>query len=160
MTDTNTNKLFPATEVIGSILIQNLSDSDIQTFVTDPKNAIMSSLNIDFSDLDVNVVENNSNEINIVLPFYKDVDTIHAEMLKDEKLADISGGEIAISLGFFFGAIGVACGIGGVVGGVFTTGAIIGGVAITAGVAATAVVAVGGVAGTAAIIADGESGGK
>ena len=157
---TNTFKIYASTEIAGAVLTNELTEKQKQAFATNPKDSMMSVLNLDLSNFNVNVVENTGSDIHIALPYYESLDTVRSEVLADESLSDIAGGEIGVSLAFLFGSIGFAFGIGSVTAGIFSTGAVLGGVAITSAVAATAVVAVGGVAGTAALFADAESDGK
>ncbi len=148
------HNLFPTTELVGALAVSSLDRAELKEFSADPKGAILANTDVDFADIEIKVIENSSNDVNLTLPYYSEIAKIQAELVKDEKLGEVTGGEILFSLSVFFGTIGVACGIGGftAAGTAFTTAAVLGGVAISAAVVGTATVAV---AGTAGLIAGG-----
>ncbi len=132
----NTN-LFASTEIIGALTTNNLSAEDAKTFAADPQAAI-AAMGVDVSHIDVKVAQNSENDVSIVLPYYTQVEVFQSEMLKDEKLNNVAGGEIIISLAIIGGvAIGstvavsagiagtgvvVAAAIGGAIGGTIAGG--------------------------------------
>ena len=138
-------KLLPMNELIGAVVIPALSNEDIQAFKTDANSVLASTCNIDI-EVDVKLVENSNSDVNLALPYYSEVEALRVEMLKDERLNDISGGEIVISIFVVGGALagfGLASAAGA---GVLTTlaaisvGSVVGGV-VGAGVAGTAIAA-------------------
>ncbi len=164
MTDTmNKNgELFVSNELLGATLTVRMSESDVASFAKDPKSFIASSLNFDTGDVSVLMVENDFGTVNLVLPYYADLERISAESVMDGDIGDIAGGEILISI---FAICGVAAGtaIAGTLGaaaiagtgaatalgmGLIIGGGVVGGVAGVATVATVA--AVGGAAGDAA----------
>ncbi len=99
----NNIKLFPSTEIIGAMACDIMNAEQIKAFALKPETIIASLAEIDVSNLDITVVENSKNDVNIVLPYYSQIETMQAEMLKDESLNNISGGEILISVGITAG---------------------------------------------------------
>ena len=147
MSDT---KLFPSTEIVGAMASNAMNADEAKAFTADPKAVLASKAKIDASNLNINVVQNSNTDVNLALPYYAMVEEMQAEMLKDESLQKISGGEILVT-------IGILCGIGGAtatiaaiggaaaVGGAATAGLIVLGAGIAGGVIGATVVA--GVAG-------------
>ncbi len=144
MSNTNTN-LFPANEIVGALGVSELNAEQAKAFAANPNQAI-AALGVDTMDIEFKVVENSGKDVHITLPFYTEVDAMHAEMIKDETLNQISGGEIFISIGIvggimagvgIAGALGVGVttigfvggAIGGIAGGIIVAGAIAGGIA-------------------------------
>lgn len=148
-----TNKpVAPTNEVVGAYLTYGMSDKR-EAFLSSPKDFIFAETNCLVSDdVEIRVVENTTEQINLILPYYASFEKASAEMFSDEEMGDIAGGEI---LGLIIGAItgmaiaggiaaasgvaagttvaGVALGVGAVVGGV--TGSVVVGTAIGAGTA-------------------------
>ena len=140
----NTN-LFPANEIVGALGVSELTAGQAKAFAANPNQAI-ASLGVDAMGVDFKVVENAGNDVHIALPFYSEIDEMNAEVMKDERLANIAGGEILISIGIVGGmmaGVGIASAlgvslttvgfiggiIGGVSGGIIVAGAVAGGIA-------------------------------
>ena len=143
----DTEKLFPTTELAGAIATNGMDNATLKIFSADPKGEILANTNVDFADIDIKLIENSGNDINLILPYYSEISEIQAIILNDKELKSVSAGEIVFVLTVFFGMIGTACGIGAfTAGGTFTTAAVLGGIAVSAAVAGGATAAVGGVA--------------
>ncbi len=137
-------QLFASTEIVGALASNIMDAEQAKAFSADPKAVFASEANIDTSAIEINVVQNSGKDINLILPFYTQVDEFQAELVKDEKLADIAGGEIIFSLAIFGGFMVGASIAGAMAGATSVT------IAIGAGIGATvAAVATGAVALTA-----------
>lgn len=132
---TETPELFPSTEIVGAILTHQSNSHELNDFANDPHSMLASNFNLDFSNIEFNIVNNTANDVNLGLPFYTEVETIQAELLKDERLQNISGGEIIIALilmgGTLAGIAATGTWVGGAVGAAIA-GGIAGGVAAVA----------------------------
>ena len=124
-------KLAPTIEISSALLTPLLTQADLQSLNQNPTEFLQSKLNLDASKVKVQTAFNNADEINLALPYYSGLENLQAEMLKDNSLDDISGGEIIIALGVTVGAtIGWGFGfsltsaaIGGIIGGTLAGGA-------------------------------------
>ncbi len=152
----NTEGMFPTTELATAFLSQLCSQeaSLHQKAKTDIKETLITNTNVDLENIDVNIVENTSQDINLSLPYYSVLDTASAKAIFDEELSKVRGGEILLSLAVFFGGIGATfLGIGAFsisTASGFTLGAVALGAGITAGVVGgIAAVGVGATAGIA-----------
>ena len=134
----NSTNLFASTEIIGALATRKMTDSQVESFAADPNAMIAATANVDISDIKINVIENSSSDIHLALPYYSEVEIMQAEMIKDERLANIAGGEILISIGVIAGTIiGSALGTGLAASAIgATVGGAIGGIAV-AGIAAS-----------------------
>lgn len=128
----------PVLEISSAILTNNLSSEEAEQLLASPKSFIYSKLDVDVQDLDILVAENNHDEVHLALPYYSQIEVVHAQLLKDNHLIDVSGGELLVSLGVFAGVmIGNISGtlstflVGGIIGGA------IGAIALTGVVAGT-----------------------
>ncbi len=136
-------KLVALNEIVGAVHVPSLSNEQISALKADAIGFLSVNLNIELEG-DISVVENSSSDVHLTLPYYSMVEELQTEMLKDEKLADIVGGEIIISLLVFAGA-GVGFLIAGAAGTVgLSSMAIIGvsaaiGGAVGLGIAGTAI---------------------
>ncbi len=97
-------KLIALNEIVGAVQIPTLSNEEVSALKADPVSYLASALKADVQ-IDMALVENSPSEVHLALPYYAALNDMNAEKLNDESLAEISGGEIFIS-------IGVACGIG------------------------------------------------
>ncbi len=100
MTDTTNEspQVFVSNEILGAILTAGLSKSEVLYFGSDPKSFIYSALDADIGAISLSVVENGVDTINLALPYYADLERHSAEVVKDSDIADISGGEIIITV--------------------------------------------------------------
>ncbi len=139
-------KLLPLNEITGAILAPQLSQEDVKAISADAAGFIKAKADLDITS-DIKIVENSGNDIHLALPYYSTIETMQSEMVQDENMDGVAGGEILISI---FAGIGVAIGVGagvaagaGVTTGVAlaVTGGIIGGIT-GAAVAGTATAAI------------------
>ncbi len=142
------HKPFASTELVSAILSNALSEDQTVEFLSNPKSIASTYLNVDFSNVKINAVENTSTDFHLILPYYSLLDVVRVKELDEDDLDAVSGGEILISAGIlggmFTGAI-IATAIGAGVG-VSTAGAVIGGIA--GGIAVGTIVTAGAVAGS------------
>lgn len=138
----NNNKICASTEIAGVVLTNELPTEQLDNFASDPHSVIACYLDLDFANIAIHVVENSAEEIHIALPYYDKIEAIRSEVLADTSMNDVAGGEVITALTFLFGSIGFAFGIGTVstATATFTTGAVVGGIAITAAVVGSATV--------------------
>ena len=138
-------KLAPTIEISSALLTPLLTEADLQNINQNPKTFLQSKLNLNAEKVEVQIAFNNANEVNLALPYYSGLENLQAEMLKDQNLDDITGGEIIIALGITVGAtVGWGLGfsltsaaIGGVIGGALAgTAAVIVGATTAAAVQA------------------------
>ncbi len=128
------SRIFASTELVGAMATSMMDKEQVKAFTSDPV-IVAASFDIDISNFEVSVIENSAKDVNLTLPYYESIESVRSEVLQDEKLANVAGGEIIISIAAIIGGcIGAA--IGGTVG--IGVGAAIGGV--TAGVVTACVV--------------------
>ena len=85
------------TPELGGTLLSNDSNSDnFDSIISNPVEFIKSTYNVDIIS-EIKTVENTDNEINLVLPFYTDLEKLSTSALSENDLDSISGGEIFIS---------------------------------------------------------------
>ncbi len=133
--------LCATTEIVSAVAYHNIDDKYKNDLITNPKELILNELNIDLSDIDINIVENNNENVNLSLPYYSQVETLKAGELSEEDLEQVTGGEIFFVL--LPASIGAAVGAGAAV-------AFFGGAGATVLTTALSVgIAVGGAAGAA-----------
>ncbi len=138
MSDT---QLFASTEIVGALASGVMSNDEAKAFSADPKAVLASKANIDASAMDINVVANSDNEVNIALPYYSQITEFQVELVKDEKLADVAGGEIIFALAIF-GGFWVGASIAGAMAGATSVTIAIGaGIGATVGAVATGAIA-------------------
>ncbi len=130
-------ELFPTVEISGAVLTDLLASSDLHAFNNDPKGYMLNHLRMDLSEITVEVVCNDENEVHLALPYYSLTENLQAEMLQDSCIDDITGGEIVITLGVIFGA-GTAYVVGAGTTGIVISG-ILGGALLAVGSAAVGV---------------------
>lgn len=138
-------KLIALNEITGAVLVPALSNEDKQALNADSNSFFKAKLDVDVP-IKVGLVENTDSDVNLTLPYYSELEAIHAEMIKDESMKNISGGEIIITLcvGLFGGgalALSIMAGASGGVGlACFLGGSIAGGL-IGGSIAATSIAA-------------------
>lgn len=138
----NNPNLFAANEIVGAIAVNGLTHAEIEAFASDPRGSIDDLFDID-SNIAIQVIENTNDEVVLTLPYYSELETMQSQMMSDESLDDVAGGEIIIlicAIGGAFAGSAIAAGSTAAICAGGIAGAVIG------GVAAGAVVA-GGVAG-------------
>ncbi len=163
MTDTTIHsnefgKLFASNELMGAILTKDMSIFDIDIFQRDPRSFLSSVSNTDIGDIGLSVIENDFGTVNLVLPYYSELDKVTAQYVNELSLGAVSGGEIIISILAVVGAIGGSIAAASITGATLaagtaaiTAGALVGaGIGIGVGVGATAAIGVGAAAGAAA----------
>ncbi len=137
--------LCATTEIVSTIAYHNIEDKYKNDLIKNPKEFILKELNIDLSNIDINIVENDNENVNLSLPYYSQVETLKAGALSEEDLENITGGEILFVL--LPASIGAAVGAGAAI-------AAFGGAGAAALTTALSVgIAVGGAAGAAVGVA-------
>ena len=128
------SKIFASTELVGAMAVSAMDKEQAQAFASDPV-MVAARFDIDISNYEISVVKNSNQDINLILPYYASLESIQSEVLQDEKLGNVAGGEIIISIAAIIGGC-IGAVVGGTVG--IGVGAAIGGV--TAGVVTACVV--------------------
>lgn len=135
----NEHHLAATTELMGAVILNSLDSETTGQLKADPKATIYAKTNIELSDMEIKVVENTSRDVALILPCYETLERTRADAIADADIAEISAGEIIISI--IAGAL-----IGSSI--ALMAGAASGGTAVFTGIAIGA--AVGGIVGTAA----------
>lgn len=123
-------KLPPTIEISSAVLMPHLTETDLQRLHESPNQFLKTKFNVDI-DIDIQVVCNDSQIINLVLPYYSQIEALQIEMLKDNRLDEIVGGEILVlvgagagaAIGWGFGFSITSAVIGGLIGGTLAGGA-------------------------------------
>lgn len=107
------HKIYPTNELSSALLCNFMNEEQIAFFIADPKGVIFSGLNFDVGDTEINIVHNSSAEVHLSLPYYSGLEAISAELISDQNLEEIQGGEIASTV---FSVIVLAVSAAGVIG--------------------------------------------
>ena len=101
-------RLAATTEITTAILSNNLPQEDQDAITKNPRNYIYSSYSLDMGDnVDLIVAKNDDNTVNLILPYYSNMDKANSEPIDEETLEAVAGGEVIIAV-----VIASAVGIG------------------------------------------------
>ncbi len=119
-------KLHPTNELSSVVLSHSFSEEQLDNFAADPKKAIKANFNINFDDVDVSVVRNTASDIHLALPFYSGLGGARSQILSDDDLDSVSGGEV-IAVGTIVATAITVGAVGGTIAaGVLATGFVAG----------------------------------